>query len=291
MTDSSSIRDLGTLRGPVLLFGGPYSNLQAMQAMISEAAHLGISPDNIICTGDVVAYAADPAATTDAVMNWGVHTVMGNCEESFGAEADDCGCGFEEGTACDVMSRQWYAYANACLSPAHRAWMRALPRGLRFTFAGRRFAVVHGSAASINEFVFRATDDGVKRTGLDALDVDAIIGGHSGVPFTQLLDGRLWHNAGVIGMPANDATPRVWYSLLRETDAGIRIEIRALDYDHAAAARAMRARGLPEGYAACLESGLWPNMDVMPAGERAMAGQPITAGAVLWPTPVTAAAE
>lgn len=286
-----SVRDLGELTGPILVFGGPYSNLQATQAMIGEADRLGIAPVNIICTGDVVAYAADPAATTDAIMDWGIVTVMGNCEESFGAEADDCGCGFEEGTACDVMSRQWYAYANACLTPSQRAWMRGLPWGLRFTLGGRRFAVLHGSAQSINEFVFEASDDNVKRSGLEMLGVDAVIGGHSGVPFTQLTGSGLWHNAGVIGMPANDATPRVWYSVLRTTDQGIEIEICPFEYDHAAAARAMRDRKLPEGYASCLETGLWPNMDVMPQAERKRAGQPLAAGTLLWPRHVTAAAE
>ena len=283
--------DLGLLSGTVLVFGGPYSNLQATRAMIAEADRLGVLKSNIICTGDVVAYAADPALTTDAIMDWGITTVMGNCEESFGAEADDCGCGFEEGTACDVMSRQWYAYANACLSPAHRAWMRGLPRHLRFTLGGRRFAVVHGSAASINEFVFEKTAAAVKRGGLDVLGVDAIIGGHAGVPFTERLGDRLWHNAGVIGMPANDATPRVWYSLLRPSGGGIEIEICALTYDHTAAVTAMREMKLPEGYAACMETGLWPNMDVMPDGERSKAGQPISPGMTLWSSAAVAAAD
>lgn len=291
MEKTENVLDLGTLEGPVLVFGGPYSNLQATEAMIAEAAQLGIPPGNVICTGDVVAYAGDPAATTDAIMGWGVPTVMGNCEESFGAEADDCGCGFEEGTACDVMSRQWYAYANACLTPAHRAWMRGLPGRIDFTLGTRRFAVIHGSAASINEFVFENTDDAVKRAGLEMLSVDAVIGGHSGVPFAEILDNRLWLNAGVIGMPANDATPRVWYALLHPVEDGLSIEIRALDYDHATAVHAMREKKLPEGYARCLETGLWPNMDVMPAAERDKAGKPIKAETLFWPDSVSAAAE
>ena len=111
-----SVRDLGTLDGPVLIFGGPYSNVHATRALIATAAAHGIPADRVICTGDVVAYAADAAATTDAIMDWGVPVVMGNCEESFGNEQDDCGCGFDEGTACDVLSRQWYAYANWALA-------------------------------------------------------------------------------------------------------------------------------------------------------------------------------
>lgn len=284
-------RDLGALDGPLLVFGGPYSNLRATRAMRDRAVALGIPAANVICTGDVVAYGAEPFETTAMLMDWGITTVMGNCEESFGWEADDCGCGFEEGTDCDLMSRSWYAYAHARLKPVQRAWMRGLPGTVLFTLAGRRFAVVHGSAQSINEFVFEATDDGVKADGMRFLDVDAVIGGHAGVPFTQILDGRLWHNAGVIGMPANDATPRVWYSLLNDVDGDVRIETCALVYDHAAAAADMRANGLPVGYAACLESGLWPNMDVMPAAERLKAGRPLNPGAVLWAAPGRVAAE
>ena len=289
-SDAASL-DLGSFDAPVLVFGGPYSNLRATEAMRAEAERLGIPPDHVICTGDVVAYAAEPAETIDAIMDWGITTVMGNCEESFGWAADDCGCGFEEGTDCDLMSRRWYAHAHRLLQPHHRAWMRALPRIVYFNLCGRRIAVVHGSAQSINEFVFEAGDDAVKRAGLDALGVDGIIGGHSGVPFTQVLGSRFWHNAGVIGMPANDGTPRVWYSLLRLGPDGIEIEHAALSYDHAGAAAAMRADKLPEGYAACLESGLWPNMDVMPDGEREKVGRALSPAKVCVPSAARTAAE
>ena len=47
----------------------------------------------------------------------------------------------------------------------------------------------------------------------------------------------------------------------------------------------MRAAGLPVGYADALETGLWPSLDVLPPAERAAAGRPIEAGAVLWPRP------
>ena len=58
------------------------------------------------------------------------------------------------------------------------------------------------------------------------------------MPFTQTLGSRLWHNPGAIGMPANDGTPRGWYSILAAEDGGIDIALHALDYDHAAAAGA-----------------------------------------------------
>ena len=276
------IGDLGELPGPVLVFGGPYSNLEATVAMLAEADRLGVPATHVICTGDVVAYCGDPQATVDAIRAAGVHVVMGNCEESLGRGADDCGCGFEEGSACDLLSVQWYAHADAHLSMDARRWMNGLPHRLRFRLKGRQFTVVHGAASSINRFVFASDPATVKLAELALCGGDAVIGGHCGLPFSQVIDGKLWHNAGVIGMPANDGRTEVWYSLLRPAGDGVEIQHRRLAYDHAAAARKMRARGLPAGYADSLETGLWPNLDILPPAETAAAGEPLTLSAVHW---------
>ena len=65
--------------GPILVFGGPYSNLEATQALLAEAARLAIPPERMICTGDVVAYGADAAATVRLIRKTVPHVVMGNC--------------------------------------------------------------------------------------------------------------------------------------------------------------------------------------------------------------------
>src|SRR5690349_7837516 len=101
--------------GPVLFFGGPYSNLEATEALLRAAPRLDIPPARMVCTGDVVAYGADAQATVDLVRAAGIRTVMGNCEESLGAGAADCGCGYAEGSACQLLSVAWYAHADRCL--------------------------------------------------------------------------------------------------------------------------------------------------------------------------------
>jgi len=45
------IAHLGTLHGKVLVFGGVYSNLQALEALMAIAKNEGIAPENCICTG------------------------------------------------------------------------------------------------------------------------------------------------------------------------------------------------------------------------------------------------
>src|SRR4029077_9674952 len=119
---------------------------------------------------------------------------------------------------------------------------------------GKRLAVIHGSVSRINQFVFASTAAATKRRELALAGTEGVIGGHCGLPFSQTIDGRLWHNAGVVGMPAHDGTPRAWSSLLIPLNDGLRVEHCALAYDHAAAADAMMRAGLPADYRDALVS-------------------------------------
>lgn len=285
-TITPPLLDLGHLAGSILLFGGPYSNLQATLALREQAEHLAIPSDRVICTGDVVAYCAEPAETINAIRDWGCHVVMGNCEEALAEGGDDCRCGFEKGSECDLLAVKWFAHASSQISVDQRTWMANLPHPVTFQAAERRFAVVHGHARDLSEWVFASTPKAEKQAALEALGVDAIIAGHSGLPFTQeLAGGRVWHNPGVIGVPANDGTPRVWYSLIIPTADGIVFEHRALDYDHKTAADRMIDTGLPDAYARSLSTGLWPNLDVLPTDEAAATGKPLDPGHLTWNWP------
>src|SRR5260370_564833 len=126
-----------------------------------------------------------------------------------------------------------------------RGGVGGLPGRLTLEIGGRCLAVIHGGVRQINRFVFASTPEPVKRREIAGLAEDGVIAGHSGIPFTELIGAKLWHNAGAIGMPANDGTPRIWFSLLVPTDEGLSIEHVALDSDPRSAARTMRAAGLP----------------------------------------------
>ncbi len=278
----ANVLDLGAFDEPVLVFGGPYSNLQATRALLDEATRRGFVPSRMLCTGDVVAYCADPQATVDLIRGAGIAVVMGNCEESLGSAAEDCGCGFAEGSACDLLSAQWYAHASCELEEDAKAWMRDLPRRVAFELAGRRLVAVHGGVVQINRFIFPATKADEKAAEIELGGADGVIAGHSGLPFTEIVDGALWHNAGVIGLPANDGTPRVWFATLSPAPDGLRIEHHALAYDHEAATAAMTRRDLPAAYAESLATGLWPADDIMPEGDRQARGRPLAPAPVLW---------
>ncbi|MEM7425446.1 MAG: metallophosphoesterase [Pseudomonadota bacterium] len=267
---------LGTLADPVLICGGAYGNLQALEALIEAARRHGVPAERIIHSGDAVAYCADPRATAERLRGLGAACIKGNVEEQLGAEADDCACGFEDGSACDVLARSWYAHARREITPDLAAWMDGLPLHLTFFMSGRRVRVVHGSPGRVNRFMWESLPAADFAGEIGQACADVIIAGHTGVPFTRVLpDGRVWHNSGGLGMVANDGTPRVWYSIAEPGRTGPVFSHHALDYDYAEAAGRMRAVGLPEGYALGLESGLWPSLDILPEAERARTGHAI----------------
>lgn len=268
----SHIEDIGLLRGPLLVFGGVYSNLQALEALREVAAGLGLPPSQIICTGDVVAYCAQPEACVQAIRDWGVHCIAGNVEVQLRERQDDCACDFVSGGRCEGFSQTWYPYARAHVSEAALAWMRSLPDILTFTYAGQRAAVLHGSFRHRSEYLFASTPWPVKAANFAATGAELILAGHCGLPFCQQQDGKTWLNAGAIGMPANDGTPRVWFALLNDAPALSGV-LQPLDYDYTTAAQLMEAAGLPPEYALTLRTGWWDNCEILPSTEAQMKGK------------------
>lgn len=258
------IADLGVLDAALGLFGGPYSNGQATEAFFKAAALHGVPPEAAICTGDVVAYCGNPHKTIDLIRASGCTVVAGNCERQLAAGALDCGCGFEVGTACDLLSAGWFSYANTQVSDAERRWMESVPDIAVFTHRGERYAVIHGGITDISRFLWPTSADQMFEEEIAALrqavgEVQNVIAGHAGIPFLREVAGVRWINAGAIGMPPNDGRQLTRYAVLDGGD----VRFHQLHYDVAGAVADMRTAGLTQGYERALLTGYWPSEDVL----------------------------
>lgn len=260
----TAVLDLGPLDGPVVLFGGAYSNLQALKAL---TATLGNRP--AICTGDIVAYGANPVETVALLRALECPGIAGNCERQLVDGAEDCGCGFADGSACDLASVAWYAYLKAACDAETLAWLTGLPELATFTHLGRRFAVLHGGATAINRFLWPASSEQEFQTEIAALEsrvgkIDGVVAGHCGIAFHRWIGDCQWINAGAIGLPPHDGRPETRYAVLQDGD----VTIERLAYDHATARQAMESAGLTQGYHQTLDTGIWPSEDVLPQSLR-----------------------
>lgn len=276
MEETKSIQELGLLSDELIVFGGVYSNRQALEAFRKITDQSGLPPSQIICTGDIVGYCADPQYCLDHIKDWGIPSIAGNVEIQLREDSELCGCNFEEGSRCDQFSQTWFPYAKIHTEPSVVPWLNQLPHFLRFTFAGKRFAVIHGSYFDTSEFIFRSSPWAQKAQNLEVLEADVILAGHAGLPFHEITGDKAWINAGVIGMPANDGDTKVWYLRLKadpQQDLGFSISHHSFAYDHQKAASLMRDKGLPSEYAHTLETGIWDNCEILPPQETAEQGK------------------
>ncbi len=258
-----------------LFFGGSYSNLHAIKALKLEADRLGILPEHIFHTGDVVGYCAFPEETIDFVREWGINVIAGNVEVQLRDGEDDCGCNFDEGSRCADFSTLWYPYAQTQVSQKNIDWMQTLSTHNIYEIGTKKWGVIHGGIEDISEFIFASTPWERKKAHFDLLGVDTIVAGHSGLPFIEQNEGKTWINPGVIGMPANDGTQRVWFAVY---DKKINtFELKSFEYDVEAANTAMREKHLPEEYAKTLISGLWDNCEILPEQETNQQGRKLNA--------------
>lgn len=268
------IENLGNVAGKILLFGGVYSNLQALEALKQIAEHEGIKAENCICSGDIVGYCAQPEETVQLFKIWNAKSIAGNVEIQLRAGAEDCGCDFRKGSRCDGFSQQWYPYAKSLLSKTSLDFMNTLPDHITFNYAGKKVMVVHGSYFNTSEFIFKSSPWHIKEPNfsIENTNYDIIIGGHCGLPFHHKENDKLWLNPGVIGMPANDGNPSVWYAILDDTTGTVTHKHHTLNYNYRLTSQLMQNELLPKEYARTIITGIWDNTEILPAVESGLQG-------------------
>ena len=266
------IENLGKISDKILLFGGIYSNLQALEALKQISEKENIAPENCICTGDIVGYCAQPEETVQLFKFWGAKSIVGNVEIQLRENAQDCGCEFKEGSRCDGFSQLWYPYAQSKLSENSLEFLKTLPNHINFQYADKNVTVVHGSYFNVSEFIFKSTDWEVKKPNFDATNSDVLIAGHCGLPFHHQEENKLWLNPGVIGMPANDGSPDVWYAILEDSNDLFNFTHHALNYNFKLTSKLMQNGLLPEEYSRTIVTGIWDNTEILPPFECGLQG-------------------
>lgn len=261
------VQDFGYYDRPVALFGGLYSNLQATKSLSDV-----IKGMPAICTGDVVAYCADPNETAALARSSGWNIIAGNCERQLARGDDDCGCGYASGTVCDRLSADWWPYLRHTASAETVDWLDGLPDLGVFVADGRRYGVIHGGVLENNRFIWPSTPEDMLLSEIAKAEevfgaIDGIVSGHSGIAFSRRVGKYHWINAGVVGLPPHDGRPETRYAILSEGE----VIFNRLSYDHRAASEAMSNVGLTQGYNATLRTGFWPSEDNLPESLRSQA--------------------
>ena len=237
------------------IFSDVHANLPAMEAV--RASIEAGSFDAVYCLGDIGGYASQPSEVQDLITAMGCPTVMGNYDEGVGFGRDDCGCHYVK--PFDVeMSNVSFTWTRDHTSEEHKAWLRELPREIRFEAEGKKVLLCHGSPRDTTEYLFENRSDGYLKQftedGKADAQADVIVFGHTHVPYHREVEGVHFVNTGSVGRP-KDGNPQAGYCVLTVDGATVSTEQVRVDYDVELACSRLVAAGLPEYFAEYLRTG------------------------------------
>ncbi|MBX3595423.1 metallophosphoesterase family protein [Sphingomonas sp.] len=229
-----------------------HGNLPALEAVIADARAAGATA--FVNLGDSLSGPLWPAETADLLMRADWPTIAGNHERQLLTDPPD---------RIAPSDR----FARAALDAGQLRWLAAQPA----TRVVHGIDMVHGTARCDHEHLLVTIEPDGLRAATDA-EVAARLGdacapmtlcGHTHLPDVRTLaDGRIVANPGSVGLQAylganpypyavQTGDPRARYALIRGDD----VDLRAVAYDHAAAA-AKAAREGQGDWAFALRTGL-----------------------------------
>jgi putative phosphoesterase len=232
----------------VALLGDVHANLPALEAVLSHAKNLGATQYWNI--GDFVGYNAFPDQVVTRMRKQGFSNIIGNYDiKALNYPKKD------KKWRRTKHPLKWLAFkwAYEHLSAESKAYLAALPEELYLTIGERKFLLVHGSPASNEELLDKATSQTRLMELKDIVEQKhnavfaAIICGHSHQAFTRRVDNTLFVNTGSVGRPG-DGNPRTAYAILDILDEKLRVSHYRLEYDLGRVITANRQAGLPVSF-------------------------------------------
>ena len=228
-----------------------HANLEALETCLADAQSRGF--DRTLVLGDLVGYGADPNAVIERVQQlepWAI--VRGN--------HDKVSCGIEQADGFNAVARGAARWTLEVLTPHHRTWLAALPRGPHQV--DNLLEICHGSPFDEDAYIFDELD---AARALKTSTRPLCLYGHTHYPAVFELAGngldsaapteasesrvpivegsKQLVNPGSVGQP-RDGDPRAAYAIVDE-DARC-VELFRMKYPVEEAQAKIVKAGLPE---------------------------------------------
>ena len=237
----------------IALFGDIHANLEALEAVLTDAAEQGCSDH--VCMGDIVGYNADPSACLERVRENDWPVVKGNHDED--ASGDHS---LDNMNPVAALALRW---TRDQLTSEQRDWLRTI----RMVRQVEDFTVVHATLDQPQSWNY-VTNKFDAMSNFSYQFTNLCFHGHTHVPRIFVRDSRVTEveassiviepgmkyfiNTGSVGQP-RDGDWRacyVIYDIPTKT-----VTFRRLEYDLATTQEKIRAAGLPEVLAERLAEG------------------------------------
>jgi predicted phosphodiesterase len=207
-----------------LVLSDIHANIDALQAVETEALQAQDQVDQIWVLGDLVDYGAAPAEVIAWVRAHATRVVRGNHDHAVGRGEDCRSAPLYHDLA--VATREYF---RVRLSSQDLAYLAGLPLQSTVTLPPDVQAVLVHASPQDQLFGYVPTDapDATWRAALDpARSASFVFVGHTHDQFTRKIDLTTLVNPGSVGMP-KDGDPRAEYAIFADG----RVDLRRVAYD------------------------------------------------------------
>jgi len=227
----------------IALFGDIHANLEALEAVLSDAEGQGV--EQYVCTGDIVGYNADPVACLERVRILDCPTVKGNHDEE--------SCGIHSLDTMNPVAATALRWTREQLNEEHCSWLSRL----RMVRQVADFTVVHSTLDQPANWNY-VTNRFDAMANFSYQFTQVCFHGHTHVPRVYMKKDKVsevpaesviiepgvkyFINVGSVGQP-RDGDWRACY-VIYDTERKL-VNFRRIDYDIAKAQEKIMDAGLP----------------------------------------------
>ncbi|MEZ5300699.1 MAG: metallophosphoesterase family protein [Verrucomicrobiales bacterium] len=226
------------------IFGDIHANLEALQAVLEDAAKLDCT--HFVCIGDIVGYNANPHECVEIIQQLDCPVVKGNHDEEASCDKEIIGL--------NPLAQAALEWTRKNLSDEDRQWLR----DLRMVRQVRDFTIVHATLDTPSQwhYVMNKFD---AMASFSYQFTPICFYGHTHTPRFYVKSGtvtsepmpsikiehgkKYFVNVGSVGQP-RDGDWRSAYCVYNVDEA--KVEIRRIEYDLESARKKIIDAGLPE---------------------------------------------
>jgi putative phosphoesterase len=208
-----------------------HGNMEALSALPKPF-------DELWVLGDLVNYGPNPSEVVDYVKANATVVIRGN---------HDYAVGFGEDPRCSAtfraMAQAMQEYTMAVLSDQQKSFLRELPLKVDRNLEGVKVSLCH-AVPSDPLFAYCPPESDRWADEIKAVTGDALLVGHTHVPFQREFEGKRVVNPGSIGQP-KIGRPEACYAVWDTSRADSPISLRTFEYSFEKTIRKIEVLPLP----------------------------------------------
>jgi len=238
-------RDLGLIG----LISDVHANLAALEAVLAELDARGV--ERIFNAGDLVCYGPSPNEVIHRLREREIVSIYGNRDREI-YEFPLRYKRYKENL--HPLKFRAYEWTYNELTGENLDYLKSLPERVSMRVNSHELLMVHDRIHPEIPQPRPDTPDTQFRESASCVEEDIIVFGHTHIPFSREVAGKLFVNTGSVGRPG-DGDPRAGYVVLEISGGQIATRIKRVSYDIDGTIRTIYESDLPDKFALMFQQG------------------------------------